>query len=53
MGTKTNNVNIDPESFCAICLLCIMLGQGYAKDDPVILLNGLIELLIKKGEKCK
>ena len=51
MGNK--NVVLDSESFCGICLLCIMLGQGYAKDDPTMLLHSLIGLLIKKGEECK
>lgn len=49
MGNK--NVVLDSESFCGICLLCIMLGQGYTKDDPTMLLHSLIGLLIKKGEE--
>lgn len=51
MGNK--NVVLDSESFCGICLLCIMLGQGYTKDDPTMLLHSLIGLLIKKGEECQ
>ena len=52
MGNK--NVVLSPESFCEICLLCIILGQGYTKDDPTMLLHSLIGLLIKKRERiCK
>lgn len=51
MGNK--NAVLDTESFYGICLLCIMLGQRYTKDDPTMLLHSLIRLLIKKGEECQ